>query len=166
VTVDLLDRLLGHDAWMTEQLLLRCEELEVSDRYRQVDAGHGSVHATLVHMIGNVRVWTDLMNGTPVERTGSSWDGLTIKELQRRHRTASFDFAILARKIRDEGKYDERWLDVLDDPPAAKTYGGAIGHVLTHNMHHRAELLHMLSRLGCPDLPEGDLLSWEETLAG
>jgi uncharacterized damage-inducible protein DinB len=28
-------------------------------------------------------------------------------------------------------------------------------------MHHRGEVLHMLSRLGLTDLPEGDLLSWE-----
>ena len=37
-----------------------------------------------------------------------------------------------------------------------------IAHVLTHNHFHRAELLHMLARLGLPDLPEGDLLSWEQ----
>jgi len=50
---------------------------------------------------------------------------------------------------------------VLDDPPAEKTFGGAIAHVLTHSMHHRAQVLHMLRRLGVGDVPEGDVLSWE-----
>ena len=72
------------------------------------------------------------------------------------------DFAALARRVRDKGRLDERWVDALDDPPTAKSYGGAIAHVLTHDMHHRGELLHMLHRLGLRDLPEGDALSWEK----
>jgi uncharacterized damage-inducible protein DinB len=65
------------------------------------------------------------------------------------------------RKIRDENRWDERWVDTLEDPPQEKTYGGAILHVITHNTHHRGELLHMLARLGLEDLPEGDLMGWE-----
>jgi uncharacterized damage-inducible protein DinB len=163
-TVDLLDRLLGHEAWTTRQLLLRCREVE-SELHRPFDAGHETVHATLVHMIGNVRTWTDLMRGRPVERTGSSWDNLTLADLIARHDTASADFGDLARWVRDGGRWDERWLDVLDDPPREKTYGGAIAHVITHNMQHRGELLHMLARLGVQDLLEGDALSWESAQA-
>jgi hypothetical protein len=29
-------------------------------------------------------------------------------------------------------------------------------------MHHRAQLLYMLRRLGVADLPEGDVFSWEQ----
>jgi len=158
--VDLLDRLLGHDAWTTRQLLLRCREVE-PELHRPFDVGHETVHATLVHMIGNVRVWTDLMRGGPVERTGSSWDDLTLDDLIARHDEAYADFVALARCVRDGGRWDERWLDMLDNPPTEKSYGGAIAHVITHNMQHRGELLHMLSRLGLHDLLEGDVLSWE-----
>jgi hypothetical protein len=33
---------------------------------------------------------------------------------------------------------------------------------LTHDHFHRAELLHVLSQLGLADLPEGDVLNWEQ----
>ena len=69
--MDLLDRLLGHDTWTTRQILLRCREVE-SELHRPFDVGHETLHATLVYMIGNVRVWTDLMRGAPVERTGTN----------------------------------------------------------------------------------------------
>ena len=39
-----------------------------------------------------------------------------------------------------------------------KTYGGAIAHVITHSMHHRAHLLYMLRQPGLTALPEGDVL--------
>ena len=161
--MDLLDRLLGHDAWTTRQLLVRCRELDPAAFHQPFDAGHGTVYATLVHMIGNVRTWTDLMRGHQDIPGTMSWDGLTIDDLLARSDLAAADFAALARRVRDEDQLDALWLDTLDDPPAAKTYGGAIAHVITHNMHHRAELLHMLPRLGLTGLPEGDLLSWEAT---
>ncbi len=161
--MDLLDRLLGHDAWTTRQLLLRCRDLSDEQIHRRFDVGHESVHATLVHVVGNVRIWTDLMAGTP-RTVDRSWRGLPVDELIARHHAAAADFATLDRRIRDEGRLDEEWTDTLDDPPTAKSYGGAIAHVLTHDMHHRGELLHMLHRLGLPDLPEGDVLTWEATL--
>jgi uncharacterized damage-inducible protein DinB len=160
--VDLLDRLLGHDAWTTRQILLRCRDLTDAELHRRFDVGHETVHATLLHLIGNVRAWTDLMAGTPViDDDDDAWRAHSVDDLLARYEAAAVDFAALARRVRDEGRFDEVWTDTLDDPPTTKTYGGAIAHVLTHDMHHRGELLHMLGRLGLPDLPEGDVLSWE-----
>jgi uncharacterized damage-inducible protein DinB len=163
--MDLLDRLLGHDAWTTRQLLIRCRELDPVDLHQHFDVGHESVYETLVHVISNVRTWTDLMTGTPIDRAASDWADLSLDELIARHDTSYEDFATLARQIRDENRFDDRWIDTLDDPPTAKTYGGAIAHVITHNMQHRGELLHLLYRLGLRDLLEGDVLSWEAAQA-
>ncbi|MDP9366561.1 MAG: DinB family protein [Chloroflexota bacterium] len=160
--MDILDRLLGHDAWTTRQMLERCRALTDDEVHRAFDVGHGSVHATLVHMIGNVRVWIDLMTGAPPAPDDDAWRGLSVDDLLARHEAAMADFAALARRVRDEGRLDELWVDALDDPPTAKSFGGAIAHVLTHDMHHRGELLQKLHRLGLRNLPEGDVLSWEE----
>jgi uncharacterized damage-inducible protein DinB len=84
--------------------------------------------------------------------------------LIERHERSCAGFASLARRIRDEGRFDESYVDTLDDPPTSKTLGGTIVHVITHNMFHRGEALHILQRLGVADLPEGDALSWEATV--
>lgn len=159
--MDLLDRLLGHDRWTTAQLLARCRELHAEQWTQQFDLGHQSLEATFQHMIGNVRVWTDLMAERPV-RLSSEQAGNTTDDLSAAWQTVYQDFAALARAIGDRGGWDETYLDVLDDPPRPKTFGGTIGHVVTHNMQHRAEIIHMLTRLGVEDVLEGDLLSWEQ----
>jgi hypothetical protein len=41
--MDILDRLLGHDAWTTRQLLLRCRDLTDAQLDREFDIGHRSV---------------------------------------------------------------------------------------------------------------------------
>ena len=163
--MDLLDRLLGHDEWTTGECLRRCRELSPEQMRRRHDMGWGSVQATLLHMISNVQVWTELMRDgdSPTARTDDPI--LDIDGLERLHRSSYEAFAAFARRVRDEGRWDETWVDVLDDPPREKSYGGAVLHVITHDMHHRSEVLHMLQRLGLADLPEGDLLGWEATVS-
>lgn len=159
--MDLLDRLLGHDRWTTAQLLERCRELRAEQWAQPFDLGHQTLAATFQHMIGNVRVWTDLMAARPV-RHASDDPAATLVTLSAQWQAAYADFAALARGIADAGGWDATYLDVLDDPPRPKTFGGTIAHVITHNMQHRAEIIHMLTRLGLPGVLEGDVLSWEQ----
>jgi uncharacterized damage-inducible protein DinB len=42
------------------------------------------------------------------------------------------------------------------------TYGAGTAHLITHSMHHRAQLLYTLRRLKLDNLPEGDVFSWEK----
>jgi uncharacterized damage-inducible protein DinB len=160
--MDILDRLLGHDAWTSHQILLRCQELSEEQLDQPFDIGVGSVRATLQHTIGNVEVWTALIAGGPLPERTPRDARPSLTELMARHAAAVAAFRTLSQEVAAEGRLDELWVDRLDDPPREKTYGGAIAHVLTHNHFHRAELLHMLARLGLTDLPEGDVLGWEQ----
>ena len=163
--MDLLDRLLGHDTWTTRQLLLRCRGLTDEQLDCEFDIGQRSVRATLLHIIRNVEVWSDLMIGRRVRTNqGAGPHEQSVPELIARLDGAAANLASVARAVAQRGGWDERWVDVLDNPKTEKTYGGAIAHVITHSMHHRAQLLYMLRQLGVEDLPEGDVLSWEQQL--
>ena len=156
--MDLLDRLLGHDAWTTRQLLFRCGELSDEQLDRDFDIGHRTVRATFLHIIRNMEVWSDLMANRPVRAKSTDQ---SVTELIASLDKAAGDLAEVAQSAAKRNGWDDRWLDVLDDPPREKTFGGAIAHIITHSMHHRAQLLYMMRRLGLKDLPEGDVLSWE-----
>lgn len=160
--MDLLDRLLAHDSWTTRQLLLACASLPDSLLDKEFDIDHKTLRETFTHMIDNMEVWTDLLYERPVQhKTGDS-----VAELLVRLSTVSRDFAGLARKIAREGRYDDCFVDTLDNPPRKKTFGGAIGHVLTHDMHHRAQVMYLMEKVGLKEHIEGDLLSWESTSFG
>jgi len=159
--MDLLDRLLGHDRWTTAQLLERCRELRTEQWMQPFDLGHRTLEATFLHMIGNVRGWTELMAELPVQPSAAE-AATTADDLIAAWPIAYADFATLAREIADAGRWDATYVDILDDPPRSKTFGGTIAHVITHNMQHRGEIIHMLTRLGLANVLEGDLLSWEQ----
>ena len=160
--MDIIDRLLAHDTWTTRQLLLACQTLDDLAFDKTFDLDHASLRMTFEHIIGNMETWTDLLYERSVEkRTGNS-----IPALLDRLSDISRDFANITRNIVREQRYDDCFLDTLDDPPKKKTFGGTIGHVITHNMHHRAQIMYMMESVGIKEHIEGDLLSWESTSFG
>ncbi len=160
--MDLLDRLLEHDAWTTRHLLDRCREVPEDQLDRRFDIGHRTLRATFQHIVFNMEAWAALMAGATVLPPRPPRDGESISSLSDRSSRAAAALAQVAHAVRDRNGWDDRWLDVLDSPPKEKTYGGAIAHVVTHGMHHRAQVLYMLRQLGLTGLPEGDVLSWEQ----
>jgi uncharacterized damage-inducible protein DinB len=160
--MDLLDRFLGYDVWVTRVLLDACDGLTDEQLDGEFDIGLHTVRTTFDHLIFNIEVWTDEMDGLPArigpgerERRG------TIADLRRRFDAASEHIVKVSLPIAARGGWDETWLDTLDEPPNEKSFGGTIAHVLTHNTHHRAHVLYMLRLLGVTDLPDTDVLYWE-----
>lgn len=162
--MDLLDRLLGHDAWTTRQLLLACAGLPDAQLDQPLASDQGCLRQTFVHLIENMELWTDLMAERPLQ--GQERMGQSIPELLTRLGAVSRDFAYLARQVARQNRYDDCFVDVLDNPPRLKTFGGGIGHVLTHNMHHRAQIMALMEAVGLQEHIEGDLLSWESQTFG
>jgi uncharacterized damage-inducible protein DinB len=157
--MDILDRYLGYEAWTLRHFVARCAELTPAQLHQRFDVGPGSVHETVEHIVGNLETWTDLMRARPVRDLGPLAD--SVAEYLRRLDAAMADFRACAQEMAATEQLDASYIDVLDDPPTAKTFGGTILHVLTHTSVHRWELQHMLARLGLPALREGDALSWE-----
>ena len=155
--MDLLDRLLGHDHWTTARLLELSRDLTDPQLDQPFDIGHGTLRGTFDHMIYIVAFWTGLMVEQPVNM---SRDDRSIAALIERHESSYAAFASLAHRWRDEQRLDDTFVDHFDERP---TFGGTIIHVILHNAEHRNEALHILGRLGVPDLPEVDLLLWEHT---
>lgn len=155
--MDIVDRLLAHDVWTTRQLLLACKKLTFEKFDQPFDVDHKTLRETFAHIIENMEIWTDLLYQREVV-----WkQGKSIEELLSRLDTVSLEFSELTCRIVREKRSDETFIDKLDNPPREKTFGGAIGHVITHNMHHRAQIMYLMEKNGLTDHIEGDLLSWE-----
>ena len=100
------------------------------------------------------------MTGQQVEPQGDR----SVPGLIRRLDMAATRLRAVARDVGDRNAWDDKWLDHLDMPPREKSYGTAIAHVITHSMHHRAQVLYLLRLSGIAALPEGDVFSWENHL--
>ncbi len=155
----ILDRLLGHDAGTTRELISIAADLDPAALERAFPIGLGSVRATLHHIVRVMECWMDLMLEKPVRARFEI--EAPLSEFSARLDTVASELRTLAETLATEGRIDSTFVDLLDDPPKEKTFGGALVHVATHGMHHRAQVLWMLRELGVGELPEGDALGWE-----
>ncbi|MEO0514317.1 MAG: DinB family protein [Planctomycetota bacterium] len=163
--MDLLERLLRHDSSITLELLRFAADIDDAALDREFDLGLRTVRRTLRHLVECNEDWLDQMQGQ-----SARWDELDrqmpIDMLTTRYRTVADEFYAFARRVSEEGRLDDTFIDPNHNPPSRKTFGGCITHLATHAMHHRAQLLFMLRRLGVADVPEGDALSWERQYRG
>jgi len=163
--MDLLDRLLQHDAWTTRRLMELCLPLDDAAFDREFGIGPGTLRKLWVHVVRNAEVWTGLMAGDDPIIDGLGADA-PLAELISRYDAASARLYALARRVQEAGQLDDTFVDHLDNPPRAKSFGAGILHLATHGMHHRAQALYMMRQLGLDNIPEGDALSWENQHIG
>src|SRR4051812_9696754 len=62
-TNDPVDVLLAHDEWATSQILVACQKLTAEQFHQRFEMGPGSLHDTIVHMLGAMRTWTETLAG-------------------------------------------------------------------------------------------------------
>ena len=163
---DPLDISLAHNAWATRELLRACERLNDAQWHQRFDMGPGSLHDTLTHIVGAMFRWADRIDGPPRALRPSIEDSTqrTVAELIALLDEAAADLDSSAVRARQRG------LDTIVDvtfagTPYRFTLGATLVHVTTHGMHHRAQCLNMLRRLGAAGisdaLPDLDVLEWE-----
>lgn len=153
--MDLLDRLLGHDRWTTGRFLELSRGLTDAQLDQPFDIGHQTVRGTFEHMTGALNFWNELIAGVPIpDQNGDR----SIDALTENYGRSFATFASLARRIRDEDRLDDTF---VDDEGSHLTFGSTFIHLVLHDAQHRSEVLHMLERFGVPDLPEGNPLEWE-----
>ncbi|MCA9290281.1 MAG: DinB family protein [Phycisphaerales bacterium] len=166
--MDTLDRLIDHNAWANRALLDVARTLSAADLDRVFDIGPGSVRATLTHIVGAMHRWADRIGGRPLRDSIESNPTRPIDDLVAIHDVTATDLASIARRVRDEGRLDELFDVPISgfDAPFRFTRGTAITHVLTHGMHHRAQVRNMLRRLDVAFEPDLDVVEWELHLRG
>jgi uncharacterized damage-inducible protein DinB len=152
--VDLLDRLLEHDRWATSQLLEKCQPLSDAQLDEEFDIGHCTLRITIEHLVFNIEAWSALMLAEPMETPSAD---RSLAALTSRYERADDAFMALARRLRDEGRLDETFTDAYD---GELRFGAGIVHVVLHNEGHRVEIIHILARLGQPEI-EVDHALWD-----
>ena len=163
--MDLLDLLLDHDRWATRRLLDASAGLTDAQWDQPFDIGHRTLRETFGHTVFNVPFWTAFLEGGQPADGGYSADAQpddrSLAALTDHHERSYAAFAGTSRRLRNEGRLGDTYLDHY---AVRKSFGGTILMVVEHNAEHRTEVLHILARLGVPDLPEVDLGVWDYLL--
>lgn len=147
--------LLAHDRWANAQLYDACAPLSEAQFTQSFEMGTGSLHNNLVHNLGAMRGWTDVLDESE-SRPRLEEKLYTLDEIRELHDPIADDFERAALRR----PFDT----VINRERAGNSYtftvGGILTHVTTHSMHHRAQCLNMLRQLGIEKLPMSSVMEW------
>lgn len=161
---DFIVILRGHNLWATGLLIDDASKLTHEQFHRRFEIGLGSVHDTLRHIVGAMLRWADRIGGREVkpsiEKDGRERSAAELRELLAK---ADADLGAIAEAIERRGGWGETMEFVVEGGPTYRfSRAAAMMHVLTHGMHHRAQVLNMRRQLGLPALGlDLDTVEWE-----
>jgi AraC-like DNA-binding protein len=168
-TMDLVDRLLDHDLWLTCTLIEAAEELPEHALDEPVQlapptaafAGEApSIREMLERLVFTKEMWSAAIAGRELHQDDDS----SPCGLKRRLETSGREFAELVRGIRNRNAWDTAFVDATCEPPESFTLGGAVAHALAWDAHRRQVVTAAMRERGA-HLPSPDPLAWERERA-
>jgi AraC-like DNA-binding protein len=168
--MDLVDRMIDHDDWLTWQLIdsaarLPTEALDepvTLDPPSEAFAEHApSIRSMLNRLVFTKEMWTAAIAGRPLEEHADR----SLEGMRARFQRAGRDFADLVRDIRGRGAWNTAFVDATCDPPETFTFGAAVAHVLVWDARRHDALAGALRARGV-DTVRPDPIAWERSLVG
>lgn len=162
--MNLLVRMVEHHIWLVGELVERAARLDDAALDAPIKLSvegiddDPTIRSLLSRLVGQMDMWNCAIASRPYD-----WDverHESIAGLRARLRSAGDTFMAEVRRVVDEGRLDETFVDALCDPPEVYTYGGLIAHVLTFAAHRRTLVLGALASAGITDLGAGDPRTW------
>jgi len=169
--MDLIDRLLEHDLWLTKKMLecarnLTDEQLDAPlaapSRAVPFEPWQKSLRDLLDRIIFGKEVWVAATEHKELlDEPDRSVDGML-----RRLEIAYPMWIGLVRRVRDQGQWDLTFVDELCEPPETFTFGGMVAHVSTFGIYRRGLAIEAFRALGIEELGHGDPITWEREVRG
>jgi AraC family transcriptional regulator len=155
-TMDLTDRLLEHDLWLTGRLLQAAGALPAEKLAEPLGVEEETIGSMLERLVWSKEMWVAAVEGRPLpeRRDGSP------ECLRKRLGEAGPAFMQIVRDVRARGAWDTAFVDATCEPPESFTYGGMAAHVVTWSAHRRHLVLEALQRHEI-EVADSDPLGWE-----
>jgi uncharacterized damage-inducible protein DinB len=155
-TSDPTQILLVHNRWATRNLIESCQALTHEQFHKSFETSLGSLHDTIVHILGAIGGWGDLLADREQGARLESSPERTPAELLVMLDELADDFQVSVEAHPLDGVVSRS----RGGQDYAFTRGGVITHVTTHGMHHRAHCITMLRHLGVEALPASAVVEW------
>jgi AraC family transcriptional regulator len=163
-SMDLLTRMVEHHVWLTGEILAKASRLSEAQLDEPIelnvddDPDRPSVRRLLSRLIGQMGMWNAALANR--EYDWSVEEHEPLDSMRRRLAEEGPVYLAHVRRVVEEGRLDETFVDALCEPAEVFTYGGMIAHVLTFAAHRRTLAVLALDKHGITDLGWGDPMRW------
>ncbi|HJW22470.1 MAG TPA: AraC family transcriptional regulator [Candidatus Limnocylindrales bacterium] len=162
--MNLLVRMVEHHVWLLGELVDRADRVDPAALDTPIEMSvegiddQPTMRSLLSRLVGQMDMWNNVINDRPYDMAVEQ--GEPLASIRARLGQAGPAFLAEVRRVVDERRLDETFIDAHCDPPEVFTYGGLIAHVLTFAAFRRLLVLGALYKAGITDLEAGDPRKW------
>jgi len=160
--MDVLVKMVEHHVWLVGEMIDRAgrvgaEALDapIELSVESIDERPLTLRRQLDRMVWQLEMWLASVDDEPFEFPESG-RAVSLSQIRERYDAAGPRYLDLVRRLHDEGRFDETFVDSTCTPPRVFTYGGMVAHVLTFAAARRVLVAGALDSAGITDLGAGD----------
>jgi AraC family transcriptional regulator len=160
--MDVLVKMVAHHVWMIGELIDRAGRLDADTLDKPIEFSVESIderplalRRQLDRLVWQLEMWLASVDDEPFEFPESG-RAVALSQIRERYDLAGPRYVDLVRRLHDEGRFDETFVDSTCTPPRVFTYGGMVAHVLTFAAVRRTLAVGALDSAGITDLGSGD----------
>ena len=162
--MDLLLRMVEHHVWLTGEMVDRAARLsdEALDKPILISVegvdDDPTLRRLLSRLVGQLGMWNSVLAMRDYDWSVERHEA--VDSMRRRLALEGPTFTEHVRRVSEEGRLDETFIDAQCTPADVFTHGGMIAHVLTFAAHRRTLVAGALIDAGITDLGAGDPRTW------
>lgn len=163
--MELLQRMVEHHVWLVGEMIERAATLDDAALDRPIESSveemdeNPTIRVLLDRLVAQTERWIAAVEGRSEPHPDDAGD-MSVDGLRSRLAAAGPEFLALVRRLCEEARLDETFVDATCQPPVVFTYGGMIAHVLNFAAFRRTQVLLALYSAGRTDLYLGDPREW------
>jgi uncharacterized damage-inducible protein DinB len=150
------------NAWASNRILDAVGRMPEADVSKDMKTSHGSIHATLVHMVGAEKMWLSRWLGTPDRTFLSSDEVPTLGDLRAAWERVGFETARFIGTMNDRKLQETFTMTTAKGESFVHTYSQAFQHVVDHSTYHRGQVVAMMRQLGVAPPSTGLIVFYRE----
>jgi uncharacterized damage-inducible protein DinB len=156
MTLQELKTLHAYNSWADNLIFTTVEPLPTEQYMQDLKTSHGSIHSTLVHLVGAEKIWRERFTGNPQPFLSTNPPG-TLSELKSIWEKNGFDTAKWIGTMSDKALQESFSMKTAKGDTFTHKYWQAFLHLVTHSSYHRGQIVAMLRQLGVKP-PTTDLI--------
>jgi uncharacterized damage-inducible protein DinB len=151
------------NSWASNRTFDALALIPDADIMKDMKSGLGSIHGTILHMVGAEKIWLSRWIGKPDARLIASADAPTLAAVRRVWGETGFAMAKFLGTMTDAKLKDTFTMTTAAGATFAHSYAQAIQHVVDHSTYHRGQIALLLRQLGHTPPGTGLIAFYRET---
>ncbi len=151
------------NSWASNRVFDAVERMPETDVARDMKTSHGSIHATLVHLVGAEKMWLSRWLGTPDRSFLNPREVPTMADLRAVWEQVGLETARFVGTMNDRKLQETFTMSTAKGESFVHSYGQAFQHVVDHGTYHRGQVVAMMRQLGVTPPSTGLIMFYRET---